>query len=111
MILSLLRRKLAKAQIKVSTAKMMEALTAIHEVDVLHPTPAGAPQNRMILSATQQAAASHNRRAQPEPAPSREAGRLPVSRQALGTHAPDARNCPGSRRFFRCCGPHAANSG
>lgn len=53
MILSLLRRKLAKAGIKVSTAKMMEALTAIHEVDVLYPTPAGAPPRiRTILSAT-----------------------------------------------------------
>jgi transposase len=53
MILSLLRRKLDKAGIKVSIAKMMEALTGIHEVDVLYPTPANAPPRiRTILSAT-----------------------------------------------------------
>jgi len=53
MILSLLRRKLAKAGTKVSTAKMMEALTGIHEVDVLFPTPANAPPRiRTVLSAT-----------------------------------------------------------
>jgi transposase len=53
MILSLLRRKLAKAGIKASIAKTMEALTGIREVDVLYPTPANAPPRiRTILSTT-----------------------------------------------------------
>ena len=53
MILSLLRRKLANGGIKVSIARMMEALTGIREVDVLYPTPANAlPRIRTILSAT-----------------------------------------------------------
>ena len=51
MIVSLLRRKLAKAGIEVSAAKMMDTLAAIHEVDVLYPTPANAtPRIRTALS-------------------------------------------------------------
>jgi transposase len=53
MFLSLIRRKLAKAGIALSIAKMMEALTGIREVDVLYPTPANAPPRiRTILSTT-----------------------------------------------------------
>ena len=51
MILSLLRRKLSKAGIELSVVRMMDSLAAIHEVDVLYPTPANAPPRiRTILS-------------------------------------------------------------
>jgi transposase len=52
MIVSLLRRKLSKAGIELSVVKMMHTLAAVHEVDVLYPTPAHAPPRiRTILSA------------------------------------------------------------
>jgi len=51
MILSLLRRKLSRAGIELSVVRMMDSLAAIHEVDVLYPTPANAPPRiRTILS-------------------------------------------------------------
>lgn len=51
MILSLLRRKLSRAGIELSVVRMMDSLAAIHEVNVLYPTPATAPPRiRTILS-------------------------------------------------------------
>lgn len=51
MILSLLRRKLSRAGIELSVVRMVDSLAAIHEVDVLYPTPANAPPRiRTILS-------------------------------------------------------------
>jgi len=51
MILSLLRRKLSRAGIELSVVRMMDSLAAIHEVNVLYPTPANAPPRiRTILS-------------------------------------------------------------
>jgi transposase len=53
MILSLLRRKLAQAQIPVSLARMVERLTNIKEVVVLyHGADAKSPRARRILSET-----------------------------------------------------------
>jgi transposase len=51
MILSLLRRKLAQAQIPVSLARMVEQLSDIREVAVLfQETGVGSPRARTVLS-------------------------------------------------------------
>ena len=51
MILSLLRRKLAQAQIPVSLARMVEQLSHIREVAVLfQKTGVGSPRARTVLS-------------------------------------------------------------
>jgi hypothetical protein len=51
MILCLLRRKLEQAGISLSIARMIERLSAIHEVSVLFPPPKSAlPRARTVLS-------------------------------------------------------------
>ena len=51
-IASLLRRRLAKAGVEVSVAKMFERLSAIEEVTMLYPAPPGKddPVVRTMLS-------------------------------------------------------------
>ena len=51
-IASLLRRRLAKAGVEVSVAKMFERLSAIEEVTMLYPAPPGKddPVARTMLS-------------------------------------------------------------
>ena len=52
LMLNLLRRKLAQAGIPLSTAKMMDALTDIHEVTLLYPGASGSqkPFARTVLA-------------------------------------------------------------
>jgi transposase len=52
MLLNLLRRQLAQAGLPLSVVKMMDLLTAIHEVTLLYPAPPGSkkPFARTVLS-------------------------------------------------------------
>jgi len=52
MLLNLLRRQLAQAGLPLSVVKMMDLLTAIHEVTLLYPAPPGSkkPLARTVLS-------------------------------------------------------------
>ena len=51
MLLSLLQRKLEQAGVRLSIPRMMEKLSAIHEVEILYPAPKGAPPRaRTVLS-------------------------------------------------------------
>lgn len=51
MLLSLLQRKLEQAGVTLSIPRMMEQLSAIHEVEILYPAPKGAPPRvRTVLS-------------------------------------------------------------
>ena len=52
MMLNLLRRQLAQADISLSIVEMMDRLTNIHEVTLLYPAPRGSnePLVRTVLS-------------------------------------------------------------